>query len=81
MMLGIGQLGDTTTTGTTPSAFTSFTTGLQQWTSPSAALSTTTTLLSNPSTAFSSTALPFTLGVLAVPLGVLLLVMNMGGRK
>jgi hypothetical protein len=80
MIMGMG---DTTTAATQtapPSAMQSFTTGLQQWESPTQALATAGTLVSNPSAALAGSALPYTLGVLAVPIALILLVANMGGK-
>lgn len=83
MQLGRGRLGtlaDTTTT--TPSFFSQFTSGAEQWMSPSGAISTVEGVFSSPSTALSSGNLGTTLGALAVPALLLLLVMKMGkGRR
>ena len=85
MRISLQGLGDTAATpaaGTTPtvSAPPGFTDGLKLWTSPSAAITATGTLLTNPSTAFSSGLMPFTIGVLAVPVGLVLLLTTMGKR-
>jgi hypothetical protein len=79
MMLGLGQTAGSGSTTSTVSAGQSFLTGVQQWASPSAALTTATTLLSNPAAAFAGSALPFTLGVLAVPAALVLLIASMSG--
>jgi len=81
MIMGLGDTTVTTQTTQTAGALQSFTTGLKQWASPSQALATTGTLLSNPSAALAGSALPFTLGVLAVPIGIIALVAGMGGSK
>lgn len=78
MMLGMG---DTTPAPTPPTTLT-FGTGLNMWTSPSAALTAVGTVVSNPSTSFAAANLPFSIGLLSplIGLGVTLL-MYSGGKR
>jgi len=74
-MMGLGQ------TSTTATSTPTFTQGLTLWESPSSALSTVGSLVSNASTAFSGSLLPFTLGVLLPPIALVGLLFAMGKGK
>ena len=78
MMLGLGQ--STTIAGTTITTPT-FIAGLEMWTSPSAALSTMGSIVSDPTDAFGGALLPFSLGVLLPPIALVAVVISMSGGK
>lgn len=80
MIMGLGAT-SATAPPASPTAWQSFTAGLKQWESPSAALATAGTLVSNPGTAFSGSTLPYTLGVFAVPIALIALITGMGGKR
>ena len=68
--------------GTDSTTTAGFTDGLKLWTTPSTAMTATTSIFSNLSTSFSGSALPYTAGVLAVPaIGAILLLNFLGGRR